>query len=51
MAKEKEIKQTPYRSYVVLQDFTLDKSYTRGGTIELNNTKVAQSLIKQKYIK
>ena len=51
MAEKKEIKQNPYRSYVVLQDFTLDKSYTRGETIDLNNTKVAQSLIKQKYIK
>jgi hypothetical protein len=51
MAKEKEIKQTPYKSYMVLQDFTLDKSYQRGETIETNNPKVAQSLIKQKYIK
>ena len=51
MAKEKEIKQTPYKSYMVLKDFTLDKSYARGTAIELNNTKVAQSLIKQKYIK
>lgn len=51
MEQKKEIKQLPFKSYVVLQDFTLDKSYTRGETIELNNTKVAQSLIKQKYIK
>jgi hypothetical protein len=29
MAENKEIKQAPFKSYVVLQDFTLDKSYTR----------------------
>jgi hypothetical protein len=51
MAEKKEIKQNPYKSYVVLQDFTLDKSYHRGGKIELNDSKLAQSLIKQKYIK
>jgi hypothetical protein len=33
----------------VLQDFTLDKSYTRSEKIELNDSKLAQSLIKQKY--
>ena len=51
MAKKKEIKQNPFKSYMVLKDFTLDKSYTRGETIEINNTKVAQTLINQKYIK
>jgi hypothetical protein len=51
MAENKEIKQAPFKSYVVLQDFTLDKSYTRSEKIELNDSKLAQSLIKQKYIK
>ena len=51
MAQEKEIKQAPFKKYMVLKDFTLDKSYTRGVTIELNNSKVAQKLINQKYIK
>jgi hypothetical protein len=49
--KIKEIKQAPFKSYLVLQDFTLDKSYTRSEKIELNDSKLAQSLIKQKYIK
>jgi hypothetical protein len=49
MAENKEIKQSPFKSYVV-QDFTLDKSYTRSEKIELNDSKLAQ-LIKQKYIK
>jgi hypothetical protein len=51
MEKLKEIKQAPFKSYLVLQDFTLDKSYTRSEKIELNDSKLAQSLIKQKYIK
>jgi hypothetical protein len=51
MAENKEIKQSPFKSYVVLKDFTLDKSYTRSEKIELNDSKLAQSLIKQKYIK
>jgi hypothetical protein len=46
----KKIKQAPFKSYVVLQDFTLDKSYTRAKR-RLNDSKLAQSLIKQKYIK
>jgi hypothetical protein len=50
MEKLKEIKQAPFKSYLVLQDFTLDKSYTRSEKIELNDSKLAQSL-KQKYIK
>ena len=51
MAKEKEIKQTPYKSYMVIKDFTLDKSYMRGEIIGTNNLKLAQTLINQKYIK
>lgn len=51
MADEKIIKEKPYKKYVVLKDFTLDKSYQRGATISLNDEKVAQSLINQKYIK
>lgn len=51
MAEEKTIKEKPYKKYVVLKDFTLDKSYVRGATIELNDVKLAQSLINQKYIK
>jgi hypothetical protein len=51
MAENKEIKQAPFKSYVVLKDFTLDKSYHRSEKIELTNSKLAQSLIKQKYIK
>lgn len=38
------------KNYVVLKDFTLDKSYTRGETIALE-AKVAKTLINQKYIK
>ena len=51
MAKKKEIKQNPFKSYMVLKDFTLDKSYYRGEMIGTNNLKLAQTLINQKYIK
>ena len=44
MDKKKEIKQIPFRKYTVLKDFTLDKSYTRGSIIELNNSKTEQTL-------
>ena len=51
MEQKKEIKQPPFKSYVVIKDFTLDKSYTRGSIVEINNSKVAQTLLNQKYIK
>jgi hypothetical protein len=49
MAENKEIKQHHLKA--MWCKITLDKSYTRSEKIELNDSKLAQSLIKQKYIK
>jgi hypothetical protein len=47
MAKEKNV----VRSFIVLKQFTFDKVYYVGNTIELSNQRTIDNLLIQKYIK
>ena len=49
MAEEKKIQKTT--KHKVIQEFTLDKLYRVGESIELPSGKIKQTLISNKFIK